>query len=182
MAVPSVVETHGVNIDFAPISVSQHDVGVGRTLNELEPVLGEDLARPGHVVDANDEVEVVVRPRLFTKEGVHAPSPVEPGFNLAKVKAVQHLDDVAYGHRHVTGSLAGAPGTSEGLVRRSACQVIEEDRAPGRVDPISWKRGKVRLGATLSLAIRALRLANNSSDSFTITSGHSHGQTSSVTI
>ena len=97
-AVPGIVETSGVHVDLAPALITQDEVGAGLAGYELEPVPGQRVAHARHLLDAHDEVEVLVGSRLAAQQGIHAPSAIEPGRHVGAGEAIEQFDDVGFGH------------------------------------------------------------------------------------
>lgn len=94
--------------DFAASGAVQHrpSKGTVRESNLLNPtrnaesVLAEGVPHPRHVIVSDDQVEVLVRPRLLADQRVHAPATIEPDGHIGISEPSDNLDDVGFGERH----------------------------------------------------------------------------------
>ena len=77
-AVSRVVELDGVDIDLTASRVEQHDGHRQLSLRHLVTLLAEFLDEQRHVPAGDDEIEVVVLPRLLAEQRVDTPATVQP--------------------------------------------------------------------------------------------------------
>ena len=71
----------------------------------------QDRAHRRDVIDANDEVQIVVLPGLLSDERVDAPPALEPGLDLGVLEAFEDRLDIARARRrhHTAVSHVRAP-------------------------------------------------------------------------
>jgi hypothetical protein len=101
-AVACLVEAHGVDIDAAVVGRPE-DEDLGRIRPRLDlgvPEVRKDDDEPRHVIDADDDVEVVVVARLLLEERVHAPASVDPDLDVGVLQRLDDVDNVLSPHRH----------------------------------------------------------------------------------
>lgn len=95
--VPLFVDDNGVDIDQPASRVAQHEVpGAGIVAGDIAVAARfQQGAKPGQVVPLDDDVEVGVVPRLFTKQRIDALPAVDPDGNAQLLQSGVQLDDLA---------------------------------------------------------------------------------------
>ena len=100
-AVPALVEDNGVKVDRTAARILEDEPGGesrARIRSAREAELREGPLGAVAVAPLDDQVEVPVRPRLPSDEGVHAPPAVHTGANPLGLETVEHLYDVRRSH------------------------------------------------------------------------------------
>jgi len=81
-----------MDIYFSPTFVGENEVGVTPAGSFPKSEVSESHADSLAVVRAGDQVEIGMRPCLFTKERVDAPTPVEEDGYRRQLECIEHLE------------------------------------------------------------------------------------------
>jgi hypothetical protein len=86
-------------VNFPSLGVLQNEVEGSPTFSSAKALLSQGLKHPRKVTAAEDDVDIVVAPRLFAKQSVDRPAPVEPDLDSAFGEPTHELRDVVARHR-----------------------------------------------------------------------------------
>ncbi len=81
-----------MNVDLEPGAIDENEVARGATRPNGKPPCVKELAELLKVVEAHDDINVLVGPSLDSEERVDAPTTVEPDLNAGGIDELKQLD------------------------------------------------------------------------------------------